>query len=86
MKIACAVGIMCKLKYYLPQNAILKLYYALVRTHLNYGILIWGNTYSSYLSKLNNYKIKHTLGKKFDHGIMDKQFYQLYWTFISLKI
>jgi len=45
-KIACAVGIMCKLKYYLPQNAMLN---ALVHTHLNYEILIWGNTYLSYL-------------------------------------
>jgi len=52
-KIAHAIGVMCKLKYYLPQNAMLKLYYTLVHTHLNYGILVWGNMYSSYLSKLN---------------------------------
>jgi len=64
-KITRAVGIMCKLKYYLPQNAMIKLYYALVHIHLNSGILIWDNTYSSYLSKpnkLQNKKLRIAMG------------------------
>jgi len=49
---------MCKLKYYLLQNAMLKLYYTLVHTHLNYGIFIWGNMYLFCLSKLNKLQNK----------------------------
>ena len=33
--------------------ALLKLYYALIHSHLNYGILEWGNTYHSYNIFLN---------------------------------
>ena len=46
------MGFLSKLKYFLPQDALLKLYYALIHSHLNYGILAWGNTYHSYLLKL----------------------------------
>ena len=51
-KVSRSVGILSKLKYFLPQDALLKLYYALIHSHLNYGILAWGNTYHSYLLKL----------------------------------
>ena len=48
-KVARSVGILSKLKYFLPQDAFLKLYYALIHSHLNYGILTWRNP--SYLLK-----------------------------------
>ena len=51
-KVSRSVGILSKLKYFLPQDALLKLYYALIHSHLNYGILAWGYTYHSYLLKL----------------------------------
>ena len=51
-KVSRSVGILSKLKYFLLQDAFLKLYYALIHSHLNYGILAWGNTYHSYLLKL----------------------------------
>ena len=51
-KVSRSVVILSKLKYFLPQDALLKLYYALIHSHLNYGILAWGNTYHSYLLKL----------------------------------
>ena len=51
-KVSRFVGILSKLNYFLPQNALLKLSYALILAHLNYGILAWGNTYHSYLLKL----------------------------------
>ena len=52
-KIARAVGILYKLKYLLPESAMLNLYYALVRSNLVYGILLWGNTFPSNLTKLS---------------------------------
>ena len=46
-KIFCAVGIMSKLKHFLPQSAMIKLYYALVHPHLLYGLIIWGQIFPS---------------------------------------
>ena len=34
-----SVGILSKLKYFLPQDALLKCYYTLIHSHLDYGIL-----------------------------------------------
>ena len=55
-KVSRSVGILSKLKYFLPQDAVLKLYYALIHSHLNYGILAWSNTYHSYFLKLMRIK------------------------------
>jgi len=41
-KISRTVGIMCKLKNYIPTQTLLILYNTLVLPHLNYGILAWG--------------------------------------------
>ena len=46
------MGILSKLKNYLPTHALFKLYYTLVHWHLLYGLVVWGNTYPTYLSKL----------------------------------
>ena len=65
-KIARAVGILYKLQYLLPESAMLDLFYALVHSNLNYGILGWGNTFSTYLtklSKLQNKAIRIVTGK-----------------------
>ena len=47
-----AVGIICKLKFVLPKDALIKLYYALFHPHLLYGLVIWRSTYPSYLMKI----------------------------------
>ena len=68
-KIARAVGILFKLKYLLPESAMLNLYYALVHSNLIYGILVWGNTFLSYLtklSKLQNKAIRIVAGKNWN--------------------
>ena len=57
-KIARAVGILYKLKYLLLESAILNLYYALAYLILIYGILVWGNTFPSYLTKLSKFQNK----------------------------
>ena len=65
-KIVRAIGISYKLKYLLPESAMLNLYYALVHSNLIYGILVWGNTFPSYLtklSKLQNKAIRIETGK-----------------------
>ena len=51
-KIARSLGILNKLKYFLSSSALLKLYYALIHSHFNYGLAVWGSTYPAYLNKL----------------------------------
>ena len=46
------IGIMNKLKHYLPSSALLTLYSSLISPYLNYGILAWGNTHQTLLDKL----------------------------------
>ena len=51
-KISRSMGILSKLKNYLPKHTLFQLYYTLVHSHLLYGLIVWGNTYTIYLSKL----------------------------------
>ena len=46
------VGTLFKLKSVLPQEALLKLYYALIHPHLIYGIIVWSSTFPTYLNGL----------------------------------
>ena len=39
-KIAQSVGILNKLKYLLPSSSLLKLYYSLIHSHFNYGLVV----------------------------------------------
>ena len=50
-KISCSVGILTKLKSFIPQQTLLQLYHSLVHSHLTYGITIWGSTHTTYLQK-----------------------------------
>ena len=36
------MGIITKLKYFLPQKVLVMLYNTLIQSHINYGILLWG--------------------------------------------
>ena len=51
-KISKAVGIISKLRHFLPPNALLNVYYAFIHPHLLYCLLIWGSSFPSYLKKL----------------------------------
>ena len=53
-----AVGMICKLKFLLPKDALIKLYYALFHQHLLYGLGIWGSTYPTYLMKISTLQNK----------------------------
>jgi len=46
------IGVINKLKYFIPDRILYTLYCTLVLPYLNYGILIWGKTYKTYLDKL----------------------------------
>ena len=57
-KISRSIGIIIKLKSFLPSTALLKLYYALAHPHLLCGLLVWNTTYTSYLAKLYTLQTK----------------------------
>ena len=46
------IGMLTKLKHYVPDYILYSLYCTLVLPYVNYGILIWGNTYKMYLDKI----------------------------------
>ena len=58
VKVARSVGIMCKLKQVLPRKTLLQLYHALIHPLLTYGIIIWGATFSSFLTMLKTLQNK----------------------------
>jgi len=51
-KIARLIGIQSKLKLYIPPSTLKQIYFAMVHSHLSYGVIIWGSTYKSYFSQL----------------------------------
>ena len=56
---------MSKLWHVLPLKALQNLYYSLIHPHILYGIIIWGNTYKTYLKRLTtlqNRAVKLSVG------------------------
>ena len=51
-KLAQNIGILCKLKYFLPSYILKTIYCSLVLSHLQYYTLIWANTYTTKLNKI----------------------------------
>ena len=80
-KISKGVGIISKLRYFLPQKTLLHVYYALVHPHLLYGLPVWESTYPSYLKKLKNKVVKMIGG-----GKMQDSPTQFYSTLKILKL
>ena len=67
-KISRTVGIISKIRHYLPETALLKIYYALIHSHLLYGLIIWGSTFPTYFQKLitlQNKAVKFICAAKF---------------------
>ena len=46
------IGMLTKMKHYVPGYILYSLYCTLVLPYINYGILIWGNTCKTYLDKI----------------------------------
>ena len=57
-KVARSVGVISKLRFYLPQSSLIILYFSLVHTHLLYALPVWASTYNTYLSKLKRLQNK----------------------------
>ena len=51
-KISKSVGIIAKMRHYIPRHILLYLYHALITPSLIYGICAWGNCPQIYLNKL----------------------------------
>ena len=49
-------GVFNKVKRFLPEQALYKLYCSLILPYLNYGLLLWGNANTTYLNKV--YKLQ----------------------------
>lgn len=51
-KIACRVGIIRKLSYFLPRKILLMLYYSLIHCNFEYLCLVWGSAAKFYLKPI----------------------------------
>ena len=51
-KLSRSLGILRKVKPFLSTSCMLQLYYSFFHSHLQYGILLWGSTSKTYLSKI----------------------------------
>ena len=52
-KLSRSIGIISKIKYYVPDRAILLLHLASFHSHITYGLIIWYSTYKTYSSKIS---------------------------------
>ena len=50
-KISKNLGILFRLRHFLTLNTLKQIYYSLIYPYLHYGIMSWGNTYPSRLTK-----------------------------------
>ena len=64
-KITKTIGMMNKLKKYLPVNVLLNIYNTLILPHFNYGIIIWGHT-SSKLFKFQKKAVRFITKSKYN--------------------
>ena len=51
-KISCNIGVMNKIKHFIPERILYSLYCSLVLPYISYGILVWGNACKTYLDKI----------------------------------
>ena len=49
-----AVGIMTKIRQFIPLRILKQIYFAFIHSHLTYGIIVWGATFPSYLTPLKS--------------------------------
>ena len=67
-KLAKNIGIINKLRYYLDLHMLKQLYYTLIYPYLNYGLMSWGSTYKTRLTKVCTKQNKCIRSIFFAHG------------------
>ena len=53
-KVSKSIGILAKLRHFVPNNILLNIFIAFISPHANYGIINWGGAYPSSLKPLNS--------------------------------
>ena len=53
IKVARSTGILYEVKYVFPKDALMQLYHFFGHLYFIYGLTVWGNTFSTYISKLH---------------------------------
>jgi len=70
-KLSRSIGIISKIRYYIPKHILIKLYYSFIQSHLNYNLLNWSSTSTSNLEciRLSIKKIIRIISfiNKYDH-------------------
>ena len=51
-RISCNIGVINKLKSFIPEKILYSLYFSLVLPYINYGILVWGGACKIYIEKI----------------------------------
>ena len=51
-KISRAIGIIAKLRHFVPRQTMFNIYKALITPHINFGICIWGNAAKTQLKRV----------------------------------
>ena len=77
-KLSDSSGAMYKLRKYIPQQALMSVYYSLVYSHLRYAIICWGNSSKTIKHKLQvkQNRITKTLCNKFGTKTRLKPLYE----------
>ena len=52
LKISKTIGILARLRHFVPTETLLMIYRSLIMPYLSYGICVWGRAAKSYISKL----------------------------------
>jgi len=53
VKISRLVGIIAKLRHFVPRNILLRIYQSLILPYISYGLTAWGLASKSYLTKIS---------------------------------
>ena len=51
-KISRSIGVLSKLRHFVPTKILIQVYYSIIYPLLTYGIIIWGNTYKTNLDPI----------------------------------
>ena len=51
-KISKTIGMIAKLRYFIPSTVLANIYNSLILPYITYGLLIWGNASNAHLNKI----------------------------------